>query len=121
MDPPGGTAPLLVRISLRTPVTPRAGESTVGVHKRFCPGYGQVLNAQYLVGLWAASTPMCYPLAWRLLLPPEWFQDEARRARADVRGVDIPARLGIRDFTGRSYGGWNRHATLTSWRTRSRC
>ncbi|QLH21583.1 transposase [Streptomyces sp. Rer75] len=75
---------------LRTLVTPRTGESTVGVHKRFCPGYGQVLNAQYAVGLWAASTTMCYPLAWRLLLPPEWFRDEARRARASIPGNCTP-------------------------------
>ncbi|WP_281291597.1 transposase [Streptomyces botrytidirepellens] len=75
---------------LRTLVTPRTGESTVGVHKRFCPGYGQVLNAQYDVGLWAASTTMCYPLARRLLLPPEWFQDEARRARASIPGNCTP-------------------------------
>ncbi|MGW6742547.1 IS701 family transposase [Streptomyces sp. NPDC055025] len=69
---------------LRPMVTRREGGSTVGVHKRFFAGSGQVLNAQYAVGLWAASPVMSYPLVWRLLLPPEWLQDDARRARASI-------------------------------------
>ncbi|MFF6786393.1 transposase [Streptomyces sp. NPDC012510] len=75
---------------LRTLVTRREGESTVGVHKRFFAGRGQMLNAQYAVGLWAASTTVCYPLTWRLLLPPEWLQDEARRARASIPVARTP-------------------------------
>jgi hypothetical protein len=75
--PPGGWV-------LRSVVTPREGNSTVGVHKRFLPGSGQVVNAQYAVGLWAGSPGGCYPLAWRLLLPPEWLEDDARRTRASI-------------------------------------
>ncbi|PNG20019.1 IS701 family transposase [Streptomyces cahuitamycinicus] len=69
---------------LRNLVTPREGDSTVGVHKRFLAGRGQVVNAQYAVGLWAASPRGCYPLAWRLLLPPEWLEDDVRRTRASI-------------------------------------
>ncbi|MFC9427822.1 IS701 family transposase [Streptomyces sp. NPDC056987] len=75
---------------LRTLVMPREGEGTVGVHKRFFPGRGQDLNAQYAVGLWAASPSMCYPLTWRLVLPPEWLQDDRRRARAQIPGSYTP-------------------------------
>ncbi|NSC25050.1 MULTISPECIES: transposase [Streptomyces] len=34
--------------------------------------------------------------------------------RVERQGVPLAERVGIRDFVGRSYAGWNRHATLAS-------
>ncbi|MEK8170410.1 hypothetical protein NKH77_14715 [Streptomyces sp. M19] len=34
--------------------------------------------------------------------------------RVDRDFHEVADRLGIRDFTGRSYGGWHRHITLAS-------
>ncbi|MEV7021961.1 transposase [Kitasatospora sp. NPDC093558] len=69
---------------VRPLVIPKEGDNTVGVHQRYVPTLGQVLNAQYAVGLWAASRGRCYPVGWRLLLTHDWLDDPARRAQGGI-------------------------------------
>ncbi|MER6222649.1 IS701 family transposase [Streptomyces sp. 900105755] len=69
---------------LRPLLVPKEGDNTVGVHKRYVPALGQMLNAQYSVGLWAASSGLPYPVSWRLLLPREWLDDAGRRAQVAI-------------------------------------
>ncbi|RBL80559.1 transposase, partial [Streptomyces cavourensis] len=53
----------------------RAGETSVGVERRFVPALGQVVNAQQAVGVWAAAPDWSSPLNWRLQLSPRWLAD----------------------------------------------
>ncbi|MEC4020325.1 transposase, partial [Streptomyces sp. H27-D2] len=69
---------------VRPMVIPKAGENTVGVDKRFFPAFGQVLNAQQAVGVWAASPRLSVPVNWRLQLSRGWLDDGERRSRASI-------------------------------------
>ncbi|WP_104481384.1 transposase [Actinokineospora auranticolor] len=65
---------------VRPMVIPKAGEHSVGVDR----GVGQLRNAQYAVGVWAASEAGCGPVSWRLHLPRVWLDDRDRRSRAAI-------------------------------------
>ncbi|CAM5429221.1 Transposase OS=Streptomyces microflavus OX=1919 GN=G3I39_33305 PE=4 SV=1 [Streptomyces microflavus] len=69
----------------RSMVIPKAGENSVGVERQFLPYTGQVLNAQYAVGVWAASEAGSFPVNWRLHLSDAWLEDGARRTQASAR------------------------------------
>jgi hypothetical protein len=71
---------------LRSLIVPKDGSESVGVHRRYAPALGRMLNLQYTVGLWSATATACHPLGWRLLLPRTWTDDPVLRAR-----VSIPA------------------------------
>ncbi|MFF6907291.1 IS701 family transposase [Streptomyces sp. NPDC012389] len=68
----------------RSMVIPKAGENSVGVERQFLPYTGQVLNAQYAVGVWAASEAGSFPVNWRLHLSDAWLEDGARRTQASI-------------------------------------
>ncbi|MER6424945.1 transposase [Streptomyces sp. NPDC001137] len=65
-------------------VIPKAGESSVGVDRRFDPSRGQMLNAQQAVGVWAVSEEHSTPVNWRLHLPETWLEDATRRRQASI-------------------------------------
>ncbi|UQW99972.1 transposase [Streptomyces sp. RerS4] len=65
-------------------IIPKAGETSVGVERRFVPELGQVINAQQAVGVWAAAEDWSSPLHWRLHLTSRWLEDENRRAQASI-------------------------------------
>ncbi|MCR8942610.1 transposase [Streptomyces bacillaris] len=69
---------------VRSMVIPKAGENSVGVERQFLPYTGQVLNAQYAVGVWAASETGSFPVNWRLHLSDAWLEDGARRLQASI-------------------------------------
>ncbi|MER5433858.1 transposase [Streptomyces sp. NPDC002588] len=65
-------------------VIPKAGDSSVGVERRFDPSRGQMLNAQQAVGVWAVSEEHSTPVNWRLHLPETWLKDATRRRQASI-------------------------------------
>lgn len=69
---------------LRPMVIPKAGDSSVGVDRRFDPGRGQMMNAQQAVGVWAVSDEHSTPVNWRLHLPEAWLDDATRRRQASI-------------------------------------
>ncbi|WP_425586498.1 IS701 family transposase [Streptomyces ziwulingensis] len=69
---------------LRPMVIPKAGDSSVGVDRRFDPGRGQMMNAQQAVGVWAVSEEHSAPVNWRLYLPETWLDDATRRRQASI-------------------------------------
>ncbi|MEU1409783.1 transposase [Streptomyces sp. NPDC005728] len=88
---------------LRPLLVPKEGDNTVGVHKRYVPALGQMLNVQYSVGLWAASSVLPYPVSWRLLLPRDWLDDDARRAQVaipDGLAAENPAECAVEAYLG---------------------
>ncbi|MGV9991222.1 IS701 family transposase [Streptomyces sp. NPDC003374] len=78
---------------LRPMVIPKAGDSSVGVDRRFCPSRGQIMNAQQAVGVWAVSDEHSTPINWRLHLPETWLEDEARRRQAAIPETLLPETL----------------------------
>ncbi|MFI9778653.1 IS701 family transposase [Streptomyces sp. NPDC051956] len=74
-------------------VIPKAGDSSVGVDRRFCPARGQMMNAQQAVGVWAVSEEWSTPVNWRLHLPDAWLDDEARRRQASIPDTVLPETL----------------------------
>ncbi|MFC8741614.1 IS701 family transposase [Streptomyces sp. NPDC057176] len=75
---------------LRPMVIPKAGDSSVGVDRRFDPGRGQMMNAQHAVGVWAVSEEHSTPVNWRLYLPETWLDDETRRRQASIPESAVP-------------------------------
>ncbi|UCM88844.1 IS701 family transposase [Streptomyces marincola] len=73
---------------------PKAGDTSVGVERRFVPALGQVVNAQQAVGVWAAAPDWSSPLNWRLLLPQKWLADRKRRRQAAIPESAVPESLG---------------------------
>ncbi|MFJ6863488.1 IS701 family transposase [Streptomyces termitum] len=66
-------------------VVPRVGTRSVGVGEQFVPHLRQTVLGQQSYGAWLASAEAAVPVNWRLVLPPEWTEDAARR-----RGASIP-------------------------------
>lgn len=65
---------------------PKAGQHSVGVARQYCGSLGKLANCQVAVSLhWGNSEATC-PISWRLYLPEEWLQDQAR-----ARTVRLPA------------------------------
>ncbi|MFD6225269.1 IS701 family transposase [Streptomyces sp. NPDC060232] len=63
---------------------PKRGEHSVGVHRRFDPTAGRIVNCQYAFGLFLSLDGMSVPVDWRLVLPESWSADPALRRRARI-------------------------------------
>ncbi|RAG83025.1 secondary metabolite regulator [Streptacidiphilus pinicola] len=63
---------------------PKAGEHSVGVEESFRSALGRVVKSQQAYGVWLATENMSVPVNWRLVLPPDWLTDDARRRRAKI-------------------------------------
>ncbi|MFE2524002.1 IS701 family transposase [Streptomyces sp. NPDC059382] len=74
-------------------IIPKAGETSVGVERRFVPELGQVINAQQAVGVWAAAHDWSSPLHWRLHLTHRWLEDENRRSQAAIPETTVQESL----------------------------
>jgi len=73
---------------------PKAGEHSVGVARQYCGSLGKVANCQVAVSLhWGSAEATC-PISWRLYLPQDWLQDQAR-----AREVGLPPGLGYKSKT----------------------
>ena len=64
---------------MRPMVIPKAGKRSVGVHRRFFPELGQLLNCQEACGVWAAWGTGSVPVNWRMHLSPAALRQERRR------------------------------------------
>jgi SRSO17 transposase len=63
---------------------PKKGAHSVGVAWQYCGVLGKEANCQAAVSISLTNRTMSVPAAWRLYLPQEWAQDEARREKAGV-------------------------------------
>ncbi|WP_425281986.1 IS701 family transposase [Streptomyces albofaciens] len=54
---------------VRPMLIPKSGTNSVGVHRRFVPATGQLVNGQLAYGLWYANQSLVAPVDWRLHLP----------------------------------------------------
>jgi SRSO17 transposase len=63
---------------------PKQGRHSVGVKHQYCGQLGKQANCQVAVSLSIANQHASLPIAYRLYLPKEWAEDEARRAKAHV-------------------------------------
>lgn len=54
---------------VRPMLIPKTGTNSVGVHRRFVPATGQLVNGQLAYGLWYAGHGLDAPVDWRLHLP----------------------------------------------------
>ncbi|MEU6315553.1 transposase [Streptomyces sp. NPDC047014] len=63
---------------------PKRGEHSVGVHRRFDPAAGRMVNCQFGFGLFLSLDGMSLPVDWRLVLPESWSADPALRRRARI-------------------------------------
>ncbi|MFG2979585.1 IS701 family transposase [Streptomyces sp. NPDC048331] len=68
---------------------PKRGEHSVGVHRRFDPVAGRMVNCQLGFCLFLSLDGMSVPVDWRLALPEAWVADPVlrRRARISPRAV----------------------------------
>src|SRR6266576_1379675 len=58
---------------------PKQGAHSVGVQHQDCGQLGKEANCQVAVSLSIANHSASLPVAYRLYLPKEWIEDEARR------------------------------------------
>jgi SRSO17 transposase len=63
---------------------PKQGKHSVGVARQYCGQLGKQDNCQVAVMLSLANHHASLPVAYRLYLPKEWADDEARRHKAGV-------------------------------------
>jgi SRSO17 transposase len=63
---------------------PKQGRHSVGVARQYCGQLGKQDNCQVAVSLSLANAHASLPIAWRLYLPSDWAEDDARRAKAGV-------------------------------------
>lgn len=92
---------------LRPMVIPKAGDSSVGVDRRFDPGRGQMMNVQRAVGVWAVSEEHSTPVNWRLFLPETWLDDATRRRQASIPESAAPETMdqcGVEAYLGITRG-----------------
>ncbi|MFH8346125.1 IS701 family transposase [Streptomyces sp. NPDC018045] len=68
---------------VRPMLIPKSGTNSVGVHRRFVPATGQLVNGQLAYGLWYAGRALNVPVDWRLHLPPP----ASRTSVPDADGV----------------------------------
>lgn len=70
--------------ALTEAVFPKNGSSSVGVERQYAPSAGRVLNCQLGLAVSMVSDEDSCPVNWRLLLPPSWDADPARRSRTHL-------------------------------------
>jgi SRSO17 transposase len=63
---------------------PKKGCHSVGVKHQYCGQLGKQANCQVAVSLSIANHDASLPVAYRLYLPKDWAEDEARRRKAGV-------------------------------------
>jgi SRSO17 transposase len=63
---------------------PKKGVHSVGVTRQYCGQLGKQDNCQVAVSLSIANHHASLPVAYRLYLPEEWAEDNARRRKAGV-------------------------------------
>lgn len=63
---------------------PKKGKHSVGVARQYCGQLGKQDNCQNAVSISAANHYASLPIGYRLYLPKEWADDEARRKNAGV-------------------------------------
>ena len=63
---------------------PKQGIHSVGVARQYCGMLGKQDNCQVAVSVSLACQGGSLPVAWRLYLPKDWSEDEARRDKAGV-------------------------------------
>ena len=63
---------------------PKQGRHSVGVARQYCGMLGKQDNCQVAVSVSLGCDGASVPVAWRLYLPKEWADDEARRDKAGV-------------------------------------
>jgi SRSO17 transposase len=63
---------------------PKHGPHSVGVQPQYCGQVGKQTNCQVVVSLSIANHFASLPVAYRLYLPEQWAEDQARRKRAGV-------------------------------------
>jgi SRSO17 transposase len=69
---------------------PKQGRHSVGVARQYCGQLGKEENCQVAVSLSIANAHASLPVAYRLYLPQEWAQDQARLRKVGVpEGVEF--------------------------------
>ncbi|WP_405828998.1 MULTISPECIES: IS701 family transposase [unclassified Streptomyces] len=63
---------------------PKRGEHSVGVHRRFDPAAGRMVNCQFGFCLFLSLDGISVPVDWRLVLPETWTADPVLRRRARI-------------------------------------
>ncbi len=63
---------------------PKKGRHSVGVARQYCGQLGKQDNCQNAVSISAANHHASLPIGYRMYLPKEWADDEARRKKAGV-------------------------------------
>jgi SRSO17 transposase len=63
---------------------PKQGTHSVGVARQYCGQLGKQDNCQVAVSLSLANSHASLPVAYRLYLPKDWAEDEARRRKVGV-------------------------------------
>lgn len=63
---------------------PKKGRHSVGVGRQYCGQLGKQDNCQVAVSLSLANHHAGLPVAYRLYLPQDWAEDDARRRKAGV-------------------------------------
>ena len=63
---------------------PKKGKHSVGVARQYCGQLGKQDNCQNAVSISAANHYASLPIGYRMYLPKEWADDEARRKKAGV-------------------------------------
>ena len=63
---------------------PKQGKHSVGVYHQYCGQLGKQANCQVAVSLSIANHVASLPVAYRLYLPKDWVDDNARRRNAGV-------------------------------------
>lgn len=63
---------------------PKKGKHSVGVARQYCGQLGKQDNCQVAVSFSIANHHASLPIGYRLYLPKEWIDDEARKTKAGV-------------------------------------
>jgi SRSO17 transposase len=63
---------------------PKKGTHSVGVVRQYCGQVGKQENCRVAVSLSVSTKDASLPIAWRLYLPHEWADDQARRKQTGV-------------------------------------
>jgi DDE superfamily endonuclease len=70
--------------SIERIVIPKRGNRSVGVHRRFVPEVGRMLNSQLALGVFLSAGDFSIPVNWRIVLSDGWNEDESLRRAAYI-------------------------------------